>query len=709
MALQRAYVGINGEGYLDKDSGRFVYDLLTIGSRTFGRPGQQLRSGEIFMAIRRATEYYRTRTHKPVEPIFQLYFAETDWTLWLSSLDSFTKGLLAQRMAEGTSGTRPVKSGKNWKLKWQPEHWLELSWKTDEGQWTSVRIYDAGATFGSKLSETAKTVLGDKLTPYAQKQLARTEKRTTTATRAQREKSWNGLRLASRKTTITLAKTLTLFYQSLQPIFGNTLSPELHGPGKLAENFLNILGEDAQSSEEEKLLLSTEELYELLTPIGFYFANDAFFGGIFETLIHGIVELPVHQYDLNSAYPAAIAKLPSLRGATIRWTSDKATATEHELTGDIVIAMASFESAHKNFGALPVRTKGENFDGSLRPDRGLTAVPLGEILAAERLGFLKQWTLHQALIIELQKELPRPFSRVEKLYERRLTVGKKTPEGLAIKLILNSIFGKLGTRYRYTYANPIYAALVTSSVRVAIMEAIATHPWGVDGLLRVETDAVFFVGKEHDTLPLSNKLGEWEKTSYPGGVWSLASGQWGTLDGLKDADDGYTTEALKTRGFTLDAFTATLRETILPALKSFTQHKQWDEEREVEIRERFLFLGLREAWHRNEIEHAGALLLDANGKPETIRTLKLAPGNRGDLHFDESGQFFRSDSPYFGTTMTDFLYGPSSEHRSFLVGGGTVERYEALGDSEPTGKTIAHNALDAGGELPLDDSGDLIF
>ena len=103
-----------------------------------------------------------------------------------------------------------------------------------------------------------------------------------------------------------------------------------------------------------------------------------------------------------------------------------------------------------------------------------------------------------------------PLREVAGIYALRQQVGKKTPMGIACKLVPNSLYGKFAQSVGSPkYGNPVYASLITAGCRTMILQAIATHPKGTSDVLMVATDGVYFRSR-HPTLPCSDRLGDWD-------------------------------------------------------------------------------------------------------------------------------------------------------------------------------------------------------
>ena len=174
-----------------------------------------------------------------------------------------------------------------------------------------------------------------------------------------------------------------------------------------------------------------------------------------------------------------------------------------------------------------------------------------ELAAAQRAGLVdrveiqESWTYSPCLCSP-------PFREIRSLYRRRQEVGSKTPEGKAIKLPMNSVYGKLaqsvGAR---PFANVIYAGLITAGTRTMVLDSVASHPKGAEAVVMVATDAVFFT-EPHPHLPVSKELGDWELVKRsnmcilkPGVYWD---------DDAREKIRTRSTPLFKARGINAKAF-----------------------------------------------------------------------------------------------------------------------------------------------------------
>lgn len=284
-----------------------------------------------------------------------------------------------------------------------------------------------------------------------------------------------------------------------------------HGPGQAAQSWMR----------SEKII-STEQLEKCCPQWALDAAAASYFGGWFEIMMHGIIPGDCYEYDVNSAYPFVIATLPCLEHGT--WTEGIGYPDELE-NGDLCLVQArvwtaspeDWDKAHY-IGAMLHRTKKGTVKRPLATEGWYWWHELQAAISADCVENISpvpesatspqvfKWIRYQPC------DCFPPLRRVENLYAKRLAVGKNTPLGKAAKLVYNSMYGKFAQSIGHpVYGNPIYASLITAGCRTQILDAIATHPKGKSDVAMVATDGVYF-RTPHNSLPISNKLGEWEST-----------------------------------------------------------------------------------------------------------------------------------------------------------------------------------------------------
>jgi len=282
---------------------------------------------------------------------------------------------------------------------------------------------------------------------------------------------------------------------------------EWYGPGATASKWLRQKGAPKH-----------RDLYDNMPEYFDDICRKSYYGGWFEIFSHGIIEGESWNYDINNAYPFATSKLPHICG-DCRY---RRGTGEYKGNSNYVLMFGTLHGGSERIGPVPYRDKTGSI---LRPAIAKGWYWQHEILAAKRAGLVKKVFTDEW--VEFQPcTHPAPFADIQDLYNLRLSVGKNSAQGLAIKLNNNSCYGKFAqSTGSAPFNNWFYASLITAHCRVQILDAIATHPGKADSVLMVATDGVCFDSK-HPGLPISKQLGEWEETTYtdlclfkPGVYW----------------------------------------------------------------------------------------------------------------------------------------------------------------------------------------------
>jgi hypothetical protein len=247
----------------------------------------------------------------------------------------------------------------------------------------------------------------------------------------------------------------------------------------------------------------TAEALSAVVPAGaLEAARASYFGGWFEIMAHGIVPGITYEYDINSAYPYIISTLPCLEHG--RWRHND---HDHYERPFITLVHAAVTGSGRHVGSMLHRDDCGNIS---RPSRTEGWYWLDELRAAVSAGVVDPgYVITESWQYE-PSDCPPPLREVRDIYDLRRRVGKKTPLGIACKLVPNSLYGKFAQSVGSPeYGNPVYASLITSGCRRMILDATATHPGGAKSVLMVATDGVYF-DSVHPMLPCSPQLGEWE-------------------------------------------------------------------------------------------------------------------------------------------------------------------------------------------------------
>lgn len=282
---------------------------------------------------------------------------------------------------------------------------------------------------------------------------------------------------------------------------------EWYGPGAVANKVFN----------KQKIPISRDIPEEVLDASQFAYA-----GGRFEPYYLGRHSNTVWEYDIHSAYPAAVTTLPNLKRGSWEF-------------------VRQFEP--ESFGVWNIDYRSEDSEGTEnnRPQPLFCRSSNGSITyPTEVQGWY--WSPEANLVPSHVREGwvfrpdddERPFIFVEGMYDqRRLLQEQGNSLERALKLILNSLYGKLAQTIGARDDGPPrwhqleYAGYITSYTRAMIYNAIQLNP---DAIIATETDAVF--STEPLDLPLSGALGDWEEIKFDE-ICYLQSGFYYALAGEK--------------------------------------------------------------------------------------------------------------------------------------------------------------------------------
>jgi hypothetical protein len=282
----------------------------------------------------------------------------------------------------------------------------------------------------------------------------------------------------------------------------------------------------------------------------------AYAGGRFEVLKFGHVNKPAYEYDINSAYPAALRSVPNLARGYWNRTNDPSrsfavmrlryTADRPEIPGPL------FRRNDK--GTICYPTSGVGWYWKPEYDAALLYQEKGY----GTVGVLDGWEF-------VPYDDNKPFAFIDDMYKLRQAL-KAIGDGAekALKLGMNSIYGKLaqqiGAYYDWNekqwhkppYHQLEWAGYTTSYCRAKVLTAALQD---ISSVIAFETDALFTT-RPLD-LPISKELGEWECTEFTSLTYLQSGMYFGTLTNGK--------EVSKTRG--VDRGELTL-EKVLPHLAS---------------------------------------------------------------------------------------------------------------------------------------------
>lgn len=240
------------------------------------------------------------------------------------------------------------------------------------------------------------------------------------------------------------------------------------------------------------------------------FAGMAYYGGRFEISRTGSIKEKVYEYDIRSAYPAAMRSLPCLlHGEWQEADAKEVTQFARDNPEGLFVAGCTYKTCDPGktpFGGLPCRSR----EGHLYwPLQGGGIYWSPEIRSAERLGFSVRfkagWIYHKRCDCH-------PFEWVEALYEYRKSIGGSGP-GYPIKLGINSLYGLLAQRVgNGKFTNMIWAGLITAMTRAKLNDAIALDSGNI---VMVATDALYSI-RPLALADVGESLGQWEEVVLDG-------------------------------------------------------------------------------------------------------------------------------------------------------------------------------------------------
>jgi hypothetical protein len=372
--------------------------------------------------------------------------------------------------------------------------------------------------------------------------------------------------------------------------------------------------------------------------------RDSFYAGRFEAFYHGHVPGTTYEYDIQSAYPDAMQNLPCLCDPT-GWEQGTGWP-ELPTRADILLVYGLFIGKDKNCGGLPYRL-------NPGPDQGRSVCPgategwylWSEIDAAGFAGLIDKMDIKEWISYTVKCSHGSPYAFLADMFKQRIAVGKKSPQGIAIKLALNSMYGKSAQSIgEPKFSNMVYASMITSHCRTKMLQAIASHPKMSDDLVMVATDGIYFRSRHPvlDANCIDDTLGAWEVAEKQNVTIMKPGVYWDDKNGRSD------TPKVKSRGIPA----VSLHENIPDLDEQFRQlhDTQLSTGMPTFVATiKFSFISPAQAIAWNKWEQCGAVTVDGT---HTIKT-RFTP-KRYRPYID--GDFIRSERPTALRPVTSHPY-----------------------------------------------------
>lgn len=238
----------------------------------------------------------------------------------------------------------------------------------------------------------------------------------------------------------------------------------------------------------------------------------AYYGGRVQPQCIGLVGDAI-TYDIRSAYPWALAQLPSMRG---KWTEVAA----YDPNAKYAIWRCSWDVSGEIIAPFPFRVGG----GSIHwPAIGKGAYWSPEVAVAME-KYADRITIDGGVVFTPADADARPFAFMKDIYRYRRQVQSVSPQHAdAAKLIANAVYGKTAQGRTIRDKQPelqsfFWAGLATSLVRARMLEAAFVKP---ECVVLFQTDAL--TTTERIALDEGTGLGQWREVAS-GDAFVLSSG-----------------------------------------------------------------------------------------------------------------------------------------------------------------------------------------
>jgi hypothetical protein len=272
-------------------------------------------------------------------------------------------------------------------------------------------------------------------------------------------------------------------------------------------------------------------------PNVFHAARHAYSGGHIEAVQIGHYDGPVYHYDVNSAYPAEFANLPSLQHGF--WRHGKGGEPP---AGFTMVRTRWVFNEPAPFYPLFYRDESGSI---LYPRTGDGWHWFPEWEAAKR--FVQQFGAKRFDVIEWwhfqqTHNATKPFAWIADYYKRRMEIvahakaaGIEIGEEKIIKLGLNSLYGKTAQQVGAArdgdtgevktppYFQLEWAGMVTAGCRAKLMQAALEAP---EGIISFATDGIFSTRPIPLETPREKQLGKWEAAIHAGMTMVMPGVYW---------------------------------------------------------------------------------------------------------------------------------------------------------------------------------------
>lgn len=400
-----------------------------------------------------------------------------------------------------------------WRMAWIPgkrftvtKYYEKKSWKdrkhgSSDG-YTSVSIDDVVSFFAAPFLNAVESILKDELTDYDRSVIAHGKL-------ARKDNLWADLPDVEEywRAEIRLMARMGEVFRKVMFDAGIMLK-DWFGPGAIATYLISSRGlrDHIQNTPD---ILAVHEASKV-----------AYAGGRFELFRVGRIQGPIFGYDINSAYPAALSKAPSLGMEHGEWVHVENPSTISEF-GVYRISYNHLGKARPvEFAAMPL------FHRDLRGSISFPQIVHGWYWSPEADIAAEIGRRHPGSVVvhegwEWRHDGTRPFGFLQEMFDKRIQLGKKNIVSMPYKLGPNSMYGKLAQRVGWdkktnsppkSHCLPL-AGWITSSCRASLYKVMIQMPR--HKLIAVETDGIYTTASPDELfMDTGNDLGQWGIDNY---------------------------------------------------------------------------------------------------------------------------------------------------------------------------------------------------
>lgn len=257
-----------------------------------------------------------------------------------------------------------------------------------------------------------------------------------------------------------------------------------------------------------------------------WLAEQAYHGGIFSTERRGLFDETLYSYDINSAYPNQMMKLPHwANGAFLH------VDTPDEVDTRYGWFLCEFNCPYISYPDLTHPYEVEVCFNGIDPEHCETVLVNPKRIVYPT-GTRRQWVtkieyewmvkngfepeMRGGVAWQQEKEeYENPFSWIEEVYYARKAIKENDSEDIrqwALKIAMNGAYGKTAQtkKGRGALTNFFYSSYITAGTRMQMGDAIIDV--GEENVIEIATDSILTTKKI--ALSLSTKLGEWSYDKY---------------------------------------------------------------------------------------------------------------------------------------------------------------------------------------------------